>query len=174
MQWSGPNEGSAPLLREDLYSRKSRAPMPDCVPIPWHQSSQTHRLVEDPGISSPELLVAADVSLHQSICEVMQSLPLNQGATVGCIYAPDKVNPNIFQFYFDFPDIFHHTSMHPLFCNFYEFYLIFYDFISPFIIYQNYLYLRWHLFFWFHLAPDLLILSHASCPELKSGPCMRS
>ena len=49
---------------------------------------------------------------------------------VGCIYAPYKVNPNIFQFYFDFPDIFHHTSMHPLFCNIYEFYLIFYDFIS--------------------------------------------
>ena len=50
---------------------------------------------------------------------------------VGCIYAPHKVNPNIFQFYFDFPDIFHHTSMHPLFRNIYEFYLIFYDFISP-------------------------------------------
>ena len=49
---------------------------------------------------------------------------------VGCIYAPYKVNPNIFQFYFDFPDIFHHTSMHPLFRNIYEFYLIFYDFIS--------------------------------------------
>ena len=46
-----------------------------------------------------------------------------------------KVNPNIF--HFDFLDIFHHTSMHPLFCNFYEFYLIFYDFISPFIIYQK-------------------------------------
>ena len=66
---------------------------------------------------------------------------------VGCIYAPDKVNPNIFQFYFDFPDIFHHTSMHPLFRNIYEFYLIFCDFISPFIIYQNHLYLRQHFLF---------------------------
>ena len=63
---------------------------------------------------------------------------------VGCIYAPDKVNPNIFQFYFDFSDIFHHISMHPVFCNFYEFYLIFNDFISPFIIY---LYLRQHFHF---------------------------
>ena len=69
------------------------------------------------------------------------------GPCVGCIYAPDKVNPNIFQFYFDFPDIFHHTSMHPLFRNIYDFYLIFYDFISPFIIYQNYLYLRRHFLF---------------------------
>ena len=68
---------------------------------------------------------------------------------LGCIYAPDKVNPNIFQFYFDFSDIFHHTSMHPLFHDFYEFYLIFNDFISPFIIYQSYLYSRWH----FHLIP---------------------
>ena len=41
--------------------------------------------------------------------------------SVGCIYAPDKVNPNIFQFYLNFSDIFHHTSMHPLFLNFYEF-----------------------------------------------------
>ena len=49
---------------------------------------------------------------------------------VGCIYAPYKVNPNIFQFYSNFLDIFHHTSMHPLFHNIYEFYLIFYDFIS--------------------------------------------
>ena len=57
------------------------------------------------------------------------------GDIVGCIYAPDKVNPNIFQFYFDFSDIFHHTSMHPLFHNFYEFYLIFNNFISPFIVY---------------------------------------
>ena len=54
---------------------------------------------------------------------------------VGCIYAPDKVNPNIFQFYFDFSSIFHHTSMHPLLHDCYEFYLIFYYFISPFIIY---------------------------------------
>ena len=58
------------------------------------------------------------------------------GEDVGCIYAPDKVNPNIFQFYSNFSDIFHHTSMHPLFRNFYEFYLIFIDFISPFIVYQ--------------------------------------
>ena len=63
---------------------------------------------------------------------------------VGCIYAPYKVNPNIFQFYFNFLDIFHHTSMHPLFCNIYEFYFIFYDFISSFIIYNNHLYLRRH------------------------------
>ena len=49
---------------------------------------------------------------------------------VGCIYAPYKVNPNIFQFYVNFLDIFHCTSMHPLFHNIYEFYLIFYDFIS--------------------------------------------
>ena len=66
---------------------------------------------------------------------------------VGCIYAPYKVNPNIFQFYFHFPDIFHHTSMHPLFCNIYEFYLIFCDFISSFIIYNNHLYLRQHFLF---------------------------
>ena len=94
--------------------------------------------------------------------------------TIGCIYAPYKVNPNIFQFYFDFLDISHHTSMHPLFCNIYEFYLIFYDFISSSIIYNNYLYSRWHFLFWFRLALDLLILSHASCPELKSRLCMRS
>ena len=56
---------------------------------------------------------------------------------VGCIYAPYKVNPNIFQFNFDFLDIFHHTSMHPLFHNIYEFYLIFCDFISSSIIYNN-------------------------------------
>ena len=61
---------------------------------------------------------------------------------VGCIYAPYKVNPNIFQFYFDFMDIFHHPSMHPLFRNIYEFYFIFYYFISSFIVYNNYLYLR--------------------------------
>ena len=93
---------------------------------------------------------------------------------VGCIYAPYKVNTNIFQFYFDFLDIFHHTSMHPLFRNKYEFYLIFCDFISSSIIYNNYLYSRQHFPYWFHLAPDLLILSCASCPELKSRPCMRS
>ena len=67
--------------------------------------------------------------------------------SVGCIYAPYKVNPNIFQFYFDFPDIFHHTSMHPLFHNIDEFYLIFCDFISSFIIYNNYLYSRRHFLF---------------------------
>ena len=72
------------------------------------------------------------------------SLPLSN---VGCIYAPHKVSPNIFQFYFYFPDIFHHTFMHPLFRNIYEFYLIFCDFISPFIIYQNHLYLRRHFLF---------------------------
>ena len=66
---------------------------------------------------------------------------------VGCIYAPYKVNPNIFQFYFYFPDIFYHTSMHLLFRNIYEFYLIFYDFISSFIIYNNHLYLRQHFLF---------------------------
>ena len=63
---------------------------------------------------------------------------------VGCIYAPYKVNPNIFQFYFDFLDIYHHTSMHPLFRNIYEFYLIFCDFISLSIIYNNHLYPREH------------------------------
>ena len=31
--------------------------------------------------------------------------PPKDQRSVGCIYAPDKVNPNIFQFYFDFPDI---------------------------------------------------------------------
>ena len=93
---------------------------------------------------------------------------------VGCIYAPYKVNPNIFQFYCNFLDIFHHTSMHPLFRNIYEFYSIFYNFISSFIIYNNHLYLRRHFLFWFHLAPDLLILSRTLCPELKSRPCMRS
>ena len=67
--------------------------------------------------------------------------------SVGCIYAPYKVNPNIFQFYFDFLDIFHHTSMHPLFRNIYEFYLIFCDFISSFIIYNNHLYLRRHFLY---------------------------
>ena len=49
----------------------------------------------------------------------------------------DKVNPNIFHFYFYFSSIFHHTSMHPLLCNFHKFYLIFLSFISPFIIYQK-------------------------------------
>ena len=88
--------------------------------------------------------------------------------SVGCIYAPYKVNPNIFQFYFDILDIFHHSSMHPLFRNIYEFYLIFYDFISSFIIYNNHLYLRRYFLFWFRLVLDLLI--HASCPELKSRP----
>ena len=62
--------------------------------------------------------------------------------SVGCIYAHYKVNPNIFQFYFDFMDSFHHPPMHPLFHNIYEFYLIFYYFISSFIIYNNHLYLR--------------------------------
>ena len=52
-----------------------------------------------------------------------------QHTCVGCIYAPYKVTPNIFQFYFDFMDIFHHPPMHPLFRNIYEFYLIFYYFI---------------------------------------------
>ena len=40
---------------------------------------------------------------------------------VGCIYAPDKVNPNIFQFYSNFLSIFHHTSMHPFLHKFYVF-----------------------------------------------------
>ena len=74
-------------------------------------------------------------------------LVIQQGIFVGCIYAPYKVNPNIFRFYFDFLDIFHHPSMHPLFHNIYEFYLIFYDFISSFIIYNNHLYLRQHFLF---------------------------
>ena len=66
------------------------------------------------------------------------------------------------------------THPHSLFCNIYEFYLIFCDFISSSIIYNNYLYSRWHFPFWFCLVPDLLILSHMLCPELKSRPCMRS
>ena len=74
--------------------------------------------------------------------EVQKFLGLVQYLAVGCIYAPYKVNPNIFQFYFNFLDILHHTSMHPFFCNIYEFYLIFYDFISLSIIYNNHLYLR--------------------------------
>ena len=44
---------------------------------------------------------------------------------VGCIYAPHKVNPKIFQFYSNFLSIFYYTSMHPLLHNFYDFYLIF-------------------------------------------------
>ena len=82
---------------------------------------------------------------------------------VGCIYTPYKVNPNIFQFYSDLLDIFHHISMHPLFRNIYEFYFIFSGFISSSIIYNNYLYSRQHFLFWFCLVPDLLILSHTSC-----------
>ena len=121
----------------------------------------------------------ADEKLAQAnskITELEAKLAELQQELVWCIYAPYKVNPNIFQFYFDFPDIFHHTSMHPLFHNIYEFYLIFYDFISLSIIYNNrdYLYLRQHFLFWFRLAPDFLILSHTLCPELKSRPCMRS
>ena len=69
-------------------------------------------------------------------------LPNIQTVLLPTVYAPYKVNPNIFQFYFDFLDIFHHTSMHPLFHNIYEFYLIFYDFISLSIIYNNHLYPR--------------------------------
>ena len=56
---------------------------------------------------------------------------------VGCIYAPDKVNPNIFHFNFNFSSIFYHTSMDLLLRNFYDFYLIFYHFILPVIIYQK-------------------------------------
>ena len=37
--------------------------------------------------------------------------------------------------------------MHLLFCDFYEFYLIFINFISPFIVYQNFLYLRQYFHF---------------------------
>ena len=112
---------------------------------------------------------------HPSVCPCFPCFILHPYVSlVGCIYAPHKVNPNIFQFYFDFLDIFHHTSMHPFFRNFYEFYLIFNGFISPFIIYQNHLYLRQHFLCWFHLVPELVILSCASCPELKSGLCMRS
>ena len=90
----------------------------------------------------PEFLTLADVS---------QVPPTENGdgevEIVGCIYAPYKANPNIFQFYFNFLDIFYHTSMHPLFCNISEFYLIFYDFISLSIIKNNHLYLRRHFLF---------------------------
>ena len=61
---------------------------------------------------------------------------------VGCIYAHYKVNPNIFQFYFDFMNIFLHPPMHPLFRNAYEFYLIFYYFTSSFIVYNYHFCLR--------------------------------
>ena len=66
---------------------------------------------------------------------------------VGCIYAHYKVNPNIFQFYFDFMNIFHHPPMHSLFRNIYEFYFIFYYFISSFIIYNYHFYLRRYFLF---------------------------
>ena len=82
-------------------------------------------------------------TLEQSLDQRVQSMKRSPSYLhVGCIYAPYKVNPNIFQFYFDFMDIFHHTSMHPLFHNIYEFYPIFYDFILSFVIYNNHLYLR--------------------------------
>ena len=51
----------------------------------------------------------------QMLNETFNNIPVEQD--VRCIYAPDKVNPNIFQFYFDFSDIFHHTSMPPLFAT---------------------------------------------------------
>ena len=50
-----------------------------CWIMSQHQSSRSRRSVEDPGIGSLQLLVATDVSLHQSICEDMRSLPLDQG-----------------------------------------------------------------------------------------------
>ena len=62
---------STPFPRKDLRSRKSGAPTQDHVLTPRHQSSRTRRSVEDPGIGSPQLLVATDVLLHQSICEDM-------------------------------------------------------------------------------------------------------
>ena len=68
------------LLRENLCFRKFGAPTLNCVPTSWYQSSQTCRLVEDPWISSLKLLVATDVSLHQSICEDMWSPPSDWGA----------------------------------------------------------------------------------------------
>ena len=72
---------------------------------------------------------------HFEGCNTCEAYTLHVVEAVRCIYAPDKVNPTIFQFYFTFSSIFHHTSMHPLLHDFYEFYLIFYYFISPFIIY---------------------------------------
>ena len=84
---------------------------------------------------------------NDSMLVIIDRLTSQVHLVVGCIYAPDKVSPNIFQFHFDFSDIFHHTSMHPLLRNFYEFYLIFNNFISPFIVYQNYLYSRQHFLF---------------------------
>ena len=95
---------------------------------------------EESGGNSTEYMGTSPVTSGRNFTE-------HTGASVGCIYAPYKVNPNISQFYFDFPDIFHHTSMHPLFRNIYEFYPIFYDFISPSIIYLNHLYLRQHFLF---------------------------
>ena len=79
--------------------------------------------------------------------ELYQLLRVELAATVGCIYAHYKVNPNIFQFYSDFMNIFHHPPMHPLFRNICEFYLIFYYFISSFIIYNNHFYLRRYFLF---------------------------
>ena len=85
--------------------------------------------------SQEALLCAVLARAHTAYSSILAV----QVRVVGCIYAPYKVNPNIFQFYFDFPDIFHHISMHPLFRNIYEFYPIFYDFISPSIINLNHL-----------------------------------
>ena len=56
---------STPLPREDLCSGKSGTLTLDRVPTPRHQSSWTCRLVEDPGVSSLQLLVATDVLLHR-------------------------------------------------------------------------------------------------------------
>ena len=50
-------------------------------------------------------------------------------------HAHHKVNPNIFQFYFNFSTIFCCSSMHPFFCDLYDFYLVFLHLISPIIIY---------------------------------------
>ena len=66
---------------------------------------------------------------------------------VGCIYAPDKLNPNIFQFYFNFSNIFHHTSMHPFLHNFYEFYLNFIILFHLLLSTKSHLYSRWHFHF---------------------------
>ena len=109
----------------DLYSKRSA-----CL----------SHIIDDQGIH-------ADADKMQCIHEWRCLRTFNDVQCVGCIYAPYKVNPNIFQFYFNFLDIFHHTSMHPLFRNIYEFYSIFYDFISSFIIYNNHLYLRRHFLF---------------------------
>ena len=95
------------------------------VKVEWSSDLRVEQCSEIEVEQSSNPKSRAEWSSDQLECETGHPLT----SPVECIYAPYKVNPNIFQFCFDFPDIFHHTSMHPLFCNIYEFYLIFYDFI---------------------------------------------